>query len=467
MAVSSAYQRSILFFGVVLVYYSALFTPLCLLDDSRLIFFDVADAKPGQILALLFSGGGYYRPLIGITFVLDNYFWLLQESFLHLENVLLHGSNTLLLFAVTERLVKRSAVPDSTGIPFVVALLFALHPLATESVNWISGRTDPLASLFLLLSLKILLDWLESPTRLRLFLMQWWYFLACLSKETAVFYIGPALVMLTVLRIKQLQAVDGVTVVPFLSRCWVAVRRDWQVTACFFLTTAGYFTLRRYAAMTSEGRDRGLSKLALNTTQQSLDSLWFDKLMEVFRTIGFYTKKLFVPWPLNFNIVQVSDWYVLLGLMVVVLLGLWGWQRRDLVVALVLSAFLLASSALLVSVGKLAWTPYAERYLYIPLIFFLPASILWLYEKTAAIREGQLFRIIVLALCSLSLITTVQRNLLWLDSAAFYERNYLQAPNLRVSIKNYGIVLHQQGRTEDAKRIFSRLPERPREKKVD
>ncbi len=459
MTLSRLYQLIIICCIVLAVYYSVLFAPVCFVDDAKLILYDVAESRLEDLFLILFSGGGYYRPLVGATFILDNYFWMLEESFLHLENIILHGVNAVLLFSVTERLAKRLRIPPTHGIPFITALLFALHPLATESVNWISGRTDPLASVFLLLSIKRLIDWLEAPTTGTLIKIQLYYFLACLAKETAVFYIGPALLLAMMLRVT---STESVSTNPSWRSLFTAIRTDWLINACFSVTTIAYFALRRYAAITSEGKDRSLNMLALNATNQNSESFWFDKLLEVFRSIGFYTKKIIAPWPLNFNLIHVSDWYILFGLFSVMLLAYFCWHRRDLVAVLLLSAFLIGSSALLVSVGKLAWTTYAERYLYIPLIFFIPAAVMLLHEKIGAVRNGQLFRVVIILLCGASLITTVQRNLVWMDSPTFYELNYCQAPNLPITIRNYSRSLQQEGRLEEAGKIFKLLPKKSR-----
>lgn len=453
MRLSRTYQILILCSVILVVYYSALFSPICFIDDNKIILYDAADTRLDQLFSILLSGGGYYRPLLFMTFVVDNYLWLLQESFMHLENVILHGINALLLYSVTERLAKRIEIsPDNNAIPFIVSLLFILHPLATESVNWISGRTDPLSCLFLLLALKMLLDYIKAPTSKQLVLIQALYFFACLSKETAVFFIGPALLLATVLRSneKRHNTVPACTILSSL-------KTNWLIKVSFILTTIAYFVLRHYASTTNTKTDRSLNKLTKYATQQTQESLWFDKFLEIFRSVGFYTKKIFIPWPLNFNIVQVSNWYILLGLISLTLLGYFCWRRRDLVATLMLSAFLIGSSALLVSIGKLAWTTYAERYLYIPLIFFIPASVLWLHEKIGGIRNGVIFRVVILIVCGTNLILTVQRNLLWMDSAAFYELNYRQAPNLPTTMRSYAFILQQEGQQGKAKKILERL----------
>ena len=445
---------------VLTVFYPSLFTPLCLVDDTNLIVFDTPDSRLSDLLHTLFYNGGYYRPLLVATFVLDNYLWLLQESFLHLENILLHLINMLLLYGVTERLGRRLAIPDTSNVPFWTALLFGLHPLATESVNWISGRPDPLACLFLLFSFRLLLDWCNKPSLARLFGMQCCFLLACLSKETAVFFVVPAQLMMIVFTTAQQEGKTKVA--PEWRQLLTSLLTVWPASLAFIVTTAGYFSLRRFTAVTTLGTDRGMNRLSLNTVQNLNESSIFDKIFEIFKTIGFYSKKIFIPWPLNFNIVDISDWYILGGLLTLILLTVFCWKRRDLVAGLFLSAVLVASSALLVSVGKLAWTWYAERYLYISLIFFIPGGCFWLYEKIGDIWQGQLFRILLLLICGASLITTVHRNLIWMDSFAFYEDNYNKAPRLPLTIRNYATALAQQGRIKESNCLLRMLPKKPR-----
>ena len=49
-------------------------------------------------------------------------------------------------------ILARELLPDNRLAPLFAALLFAVHPVHTESVSWISGRTDVLAALFFLLA---------------------------------------------------------------------------------------------------------------------------------------------------------------------------------------------------------------------------------------------------------------------------------------------------------------------------
>jgi len=65
----------------------------------------------------------------------------------HLTSAVIHGFNVLLLFVALTRLTR------SAGRAFVVAALFAVHPLRAESVAWVSERKDVLSGLFFMLTL--------------------------------------------------------------------------------------------------------------------------------------------------------------------------------------------------------------------------------------------------------------------------------------------------------------------------
>ena len=89
----------------------------------------------------------YYRPLVTLTFFLDVQSWGLHPLGFHLTNVLAHAAVTLAVLAVARRTL------DGEPAAAICALVFALHPLHTESVSFVSGRTDVLATLFFLLAL--------------------------------------------------------------------------------------------------------------------------------------------------------------------------------------------------------------------------------------------------------------------------------------------------------------------------
>ena len=103
----------------------------------------------------LFPYEGHYWPLLYTTFWLEHKLWGLAPLGYHLINLLLHTSVVLLLW----RLLRRLGVPSA----WFAAAVFAVHPLHVESVAWVIGRKDILATLFYLSSMLAYIRFTEMP----------------------------------------------------------------------------------------------------------------------------------------------------------------------------------------------------------------------------------------------------------------------------------------------------------------
>ncbi len=130
-------------------------------DDSILI-----DAKPVQDVSGLWQiwfspsaieGEGHYWPLVYTTFWLEHKLWGFDPTVYHIVNVLLHLGNTLLVW----HLMRRLLVPGA----WVVAAVFAVHPLHVESVAWVIERKDVLSGLFYLASVLVWMRFVEQSRR--------------------------------------------------------------------------------------------------------------------------------------------------------------------------------------------------------------------------------------------------------------------------------------------------------------
>jgi protein O-mannosyl-transferase len=120
--------------------------------------------------ALLERAGGGVRPLLKASYTLN---WTLGGGFSVL-NIAFHAMNAALLFLIGERLFgdRRAAL--------LAALLFALHPAATEAVTYISGRSSSLMAVFYLGALLAYLRGAHWSVSSSLFV------LAVATRETAV-----------------------------------------------------------------------------------------------------------------------------------------------------------------------------------------------------------------------------------------------------------------------------------------
>ena len=91
--------------------------------------------------------GGNWHPVTWLSHALDYELFELNPAGHHDVNVLLHALNVLLLFWVLLQ------ATGFAGRSFVVAGLFALHPVNVDSVAWIAERKNLLSMLFFLLAL--------------------------------------------------------------------------------------------------------------------------------------------------------------------------------------------------------------------------------------------------------------------------------------------------------------------------
>src|ERR1022692_2003968 len=90
---------------------------------------------------------GNWHPLTWLSHTLDCQLFELNPAGHHDINLLLHVLNVLLLFWVLQQ------ATGFAGRSFMVAALFALHPINVQTVAWVAERKNLLSMLFFLLAL--------------------------------------------------------------------------------------------------------------------------------------------------------------------------------------------------------------------------------------------------------------------------------------------------------------------------
>jgi tetratricopeptide (TPR) repeat protein len=111
--------------------YANAFSGAFLFDDRAVILDDARLASPAAFAAHL---GETIRPFTKLTFLVDRQLYGTGPAGYHLLNILLHLGSGLLAYRVARRLGAAPVVASWT------AALFLLHPIATETVTYISGR---------------------------------------------------------------------------------------------------------------------------------------------------------------------------------------------------------------------------------------------------------------------------------------------------------------------------------------
>jgi tetratricopeptide (TPR) repeat protein len=133
------------------------------------------------------SAQGNYYPLAMLAFWCEYRLFGTDTTGYHAVNLMLHAVNVLFAWL----LLRRFKLPW----PFLIALLFAIHPMVVETVAYISELKNLLSALFFLGATHLWLSWQEQPGKIQFYLLMIVAFLAAmLAKSTACVF--PAAVLL-------------------------------------------------------------------------------------------------------------------------------------------------------------------------------------------------------------------------------------------------------------------------------
>jgi Flp pilus assembly protein TadD len=124
-----------------------------------------------------------YRPLLMVTYTLNHAAGGYQGWGYHLVNIGLHLLVTLLLHRLLLSLLPS---PEGRGPAFAAAAVFAVHPINSQAVNYISSRSELLATALLLLGLLLSLASRARGRHVLIIPAAVAFFLALLSKSIAI-----------------------------------------------------------------------------------------------------------------------------------------------------------------------------------------------------------------------------------------------------------------------------------------
>jgi tetratricopeptide (TPR) repeat protein len=186
--------------------YSNCFSGVFVLDDDASILQNATLRHLGDLRAVLtpLSGGGLTvdgRPILNLSFAINYAISGTAVWSYHAVNLLIHVLGALALFGVARRVLEagsgRPGEPARRLAPapfaFAVAILWAVHPLNTESVTYVAQRAESLMGLFYLLTLYCFIRYAAGRTSPRRAGSRVWAILSVLAcflgmgtKEVAV-----------------------------------------------------------------------------------------------------------------------------------------------------------------------------------------------------------------------------------------------------------------------------------------
>ncbi len=125
------------------------------------------------------------RPLLKVTYALGAWAHGPSPAGFRLVNVAFHAASAVLIFLLAERWLSSRRLTGARVAAFAGAALWALHPLAAETVTYVSGRSAGLSTLLVLGALAFAATD-EAPSPLRAVGAGLLALLAPLAKETAL-----------------------------------------------------------------------------------------------------------------------------------------------------------------------------------------------------------------------------------------------------------------------------------------
>jgi Tfp pilus assembly protein PilF len=398
-------------------------------------FAHVGDIFSTRILAHLGARGAtnYYRPMSILGFLICYKLFGLIPYGYHLANLFLHALIVCVLYGLTKRLFQNQR------LAFTAAAIFALHPIHTESVAWVSGVTDLDLALF--------------------YLATFWFFLVgarpggTRSEWAQLGMVGSFALGL----LSKEQAVTVPLVATIFEHFYRSDRRTttwrqkvsrygslWLLVVVYVL-----FRVRFFGAFAPVQLTRNVSWYEAILSSVPLAGEYFWKLIWPVHLVAYYSfHKTVTPLDPRF-LIQLGG----LAIWAVVFCYLWKKQHRVSfgIVWLVLNIAPVLNSRWL---GPNVFT---ERYLYLPSVGFCWVAAWWIqdmWQQCAA--RPRIWRAALATLlgvfAALAFVRIMIRNRDWSDDETYYRVTLAAVPEAASLRVNLGAVYWNTMRAEAAER---------------
>lgn len=405
-------------------------------------FFD-ADADP-----VLFA-----RPVLKLTFV-ANYLLHGTDVFsYHLVNFVLHLLNLLLLLLVTSSLIKLSAKkkgdepgfsPDPGWLSFLAVFLWAMHPLLTESVVYVTNRAVLLSAAFYLLAVFAFLRTGSTgrpDTWLILLIVS--YVLALGSKQTAITL--PAVLLVLDLYFFKEKRKGG-----FLRQ------RGFLYSSLLMVSLTITLLNRQSFADSRPNAGFGMADVPWNRYVLTQFEVIAHYLQLSFRPVGLVLD--YYDWPLRENMMEIFPAVLLVAFLIAagVILSIRG---RKIGALILLFFILLAPTSLLPIRGEFA----AERRLYLALYIIAVLVVLFgmqvnaFLKKRAGDKAGGVIGCVAVIFVLIALgASSYARAMDYKSVLGMMEDTVHKRPNNLRALTNLGKAYADAGMMDEAAHIYNR-----------
>ena len=377
------------------------------------------------------------RPVISLSFAINYAINGLRVWGYHAVNLAIHIAAGLVLFGIARRTLLQPPLRQRFGmaarpLALLIAVIWVVHPLQTESVTYMVQRAESMMGLFYLLTLYCVIRGAESDSP------KLWYVLSvasCLlgmaSKEVMVS--APLIVLLY----------DRTFLGGSFAEAW---RRRWRL----YLALAATWVLLAYFVFTAGNRG--------GTVGIGTGAAWQAYALTQLRAIPRYLRLSFWPHPLVFDygtglvsgLTEVlSGALIVIAMLIGVLVALRRWPSVGF-----LGVWFFAILAPTSSVVPVASQTIAEHRMYVPLaavIALVVVAAFALGKRVLRDRQGVVLGCVASAtVATLFTFLTIQRNRDYRSSLTIWQDTVAKGPNNARAHNNLGLPLAQLGRLQEA-----------------
>ncbi len=350
-----------------------------------------------------------YRPITLTSFAIENQLFNKSSSASHVIQVILYSISCLILLKFLLELFISTPL-----LAYLIALLFASHPIHTETVANIKSRDEILAFIFIILSLRYLLQYITTNKNNRLIFSIVTYVLAILSKESSLALIVVIPVFIYVFSSKKIKSI--------------------LVVSTIFGLFSIFYLLFRSSVLSAMGFAKNMDILN-NTLIAATNKL--EELATIFNILGNYLKLLIIPYPLSFDysynqlpIVTWSNIVSIFSLFTYLFIGFYAIiriikKKPDGFGFLFFLALFSLSTNIFVKIG----TTLGERLLFTPSFGFIFAITYILWNKFNNEKINNKFISISLVIVLIFSFITFQRNKDWKSNFTLFQSALEVSPN--------------------------------------
>lgn len=377
-----------------IVYFRSLKNGFTNYDDDVLILNNdlVRNLTSGNLYNIFFSFiNGMYHPLVTLSWSIEYSLFGSGATHFHLINLFFHLLNVWLVYRFILLLTKK------LNIAVIVALVFAVQPMISESVYWLSERKDLLCTAFMLGGLIHYLKYLKNELHLKYIVIAFVFLVfALFSKPSAIVF--PLLLL--VIDYYYGRKID---------------KRNLLEKIPFFAFAVSFGVIAVIAAGSVEGIN--------NLKEYSL----IDRIFFVSKAVMFYIYKLIAPfalsakhfYPLKHGNFLPTKYYVsfVAFILIVICILKFGRKNREMISGCL---FYLVCISIVLPVVPVGDTIVAERYSYMSYIglLLIAGHFIDKYKdsKFLFLRTGTLSYVLIATLTIFFSVITFSRNDVWKNS---------------------------------------------------